>query len=181
MYHNNDISRKQHVVNRTFKSLSCDIVNPVIKFPVLLSPINTEFASKFISRVKHNTVDYKYSTSSNRRECSANFISPDILSKYPCLNPMYKFNYKLSNQFVNDIYATDYVDDDVSDELDQEQGFQREQRSWLKNKYNNLPHSQRNIILMKGDVVNIDKKTLVFDKFNYKNHTLHNDFFSDCL
>jgi len=192
----NNISRKQRVVNGPFKSLSGDISNPVIKFPVILPPINTEFANNFISRPTRNIVDYKYEQTSNRANRSSDFISPDILSKYPCLNPMYKFNYKLSKQFLNDIYTDDdsdralgdysgvdsddeideelddelddEIDEELDDEIDEELEFHYEQRNWTKMKSNTLSKNQHNIILMKGDVVNIDKKTLVFDKFNYK-------------
>ena len=180
--YNNDINRKQTGVNRSFKSLSGDIANPVIKFPVILPPINTEFANNFISRSTRNIVDYKYDPTSNRTNRSFDFISPDILSKYPCLNPMYKFNYRLSDDFLNDVYTDNGIDvdsggalgghsdADSGDEVGEEIEFQYEQRNWVKVESNTLSQSSNKpaIILMKGDVVNIDTKTLVFDKFNYK-------------
>ena len=99
---------------------------------------------------------------------------PGSIARNPYLNPMFQFKYEpsdflINNNFDNKNIVKRFEDDfdDVDDELD----YQYEQRDWIKNKSKEIENdtTASKIKLIKGDVVNIDRKTLVFQYFNSQN------------
>lgn len=152
--------------------------------PITLPPLNINYANK----VKNS---YKYNTTVNYFD---NKLRPSIthypgsIAKNPYLNPMFNFNYEPSETTLNTLctnkIVTDYnenntelddeVDDDLADEVDDELEYQYSQRKWIKNNSKNceIDMSHIPLKLIRGDVVNIDKKTLVFQSYdsNSKRH-----------
>lgn len=176
MYINYNGTRKPTVINQSSRSLPSYIITPNKRYNTGVNPgVNPV---NYTNRVRPNN-PYYYNHPLATRESTSTIISPNILSKYPCLNPMYKCNYKISNKFLNDL---DVDSDDLEEDIENDKNnildrdcndelqFNYEQRANTKNMSNKIlnAHNNYNIVLLRGDVVNIDTKTLVFDKFDYK-------------
>ncbi len=84
------------------------------------------------------------------------------LAKYPNLNPMFDVK-KITNPTVNYKNWFDNILDDSLDEL----MYMNSQRESIKKKSKKIIKSNK-ISLIKGDVVNIDKKTLVYENYSEK-------------
>lgn len=84
------------------------------------------------------------------------------LAKYPHLNPMFDLK-KITNPVVEYKNCFDNIIDDSLDEF----MYMNAQRESIKKKSENIIKKNK-ISLIKGDVVNIDKKTLVYENYSKK-------------
>ena len=170
MYNSYNTSNKKRNINSKFKNnLWYD--NKLGKYPVVLPPIDTAYANQYkpIYRNKKSRYDispYKLPSSMSHY--------PGSIARNPYLNPLFQFKYEQSDFLINNNFDSKNIvktfEDDfnnVDDELD----YQYEQRDWIKNKSKDIENdtTASKIKLIKGDVVNIDKKTLVFQYFNNQN------------
>ena len=114
------------------------------------------YTTRSNSRNKSQYSFNTYTTRSNSRN-----KSQYSLANYPHLNPLFNFE-KIFEEAYNH-NSDDYNSDNISDELD----YQYEQRKWIKSASDNIVKKNK-ISLMRGDVVNIDKKTLIYVNYNEK-------------
>lgn len=84
------------------------------------------------------------------------------LAKYPNLNPMFDLK-KITNPVVEYKNWFDNISDDSLDEF----MYMNTQRELIKKKSKNIIKKNK-ITLIRGDVVNIDKKTLVYEDYSEK-------------
>ena len=167
MYINYNIQQNKSTVNNTSKKGSC----------YLIKPNNNHY-------YKHNPIYFKARSVSSdikthihpltSHKITPNILPPKVLSKYPCLNPMYKNNYKISKSFLQSLDSDEENEKELVNNREvtnsEEELFNYENRNNIKEKSSKILNdcNKYNIVLLRGDVVNIDKKTLVFDKFDYK-------------
>jgi hypothetical protein len=152
----NNVNRIKHFKTPMYNHLIKPRVLPPLKtkyndFKTVCSPCKYTRPGK-ICNYSFN----KYATINNSRN-----KSQYSLANYPYLNPLFNFE-----KIFEDAYnytSDDYNSDNISDELD----YQYQQRKWIKNASNNVVKKNK-INLMNGDVVNIDKKTLVYVNYNEK-------------
>jgi len=151
-----NVNRPSHLKNPMYNHLIKPEVLPPLKtkyndFKPVCSPCKYTRPGK-ICNYSFN----KYTTINN--SCNKSQYS---LANYPHLNPLFNFE-----KIFEDAYnynSADYNSDNVSDELD----YQYEQRKWIKHASDNIVKKNK-ISLTKGDVVNIDTKTLVYVNYNEK-------------
>lgn len=148
-------------------------INNIAKNPsqVLLPPLNINYANKIKNSYKYTT-PFKYVD--NKLKPSVRHY-PGSIARNPYLNPMFNFNYEPSETTLNSLYTNKIVkefndSESGDDEVDHELEYQYNQREFIKNysKKCEIDTSQVPIKLIRGDVVNIDKKTLVFQSFDSK-------------
>lgn len=151
--------------------------NGLTKYPVVLPPLDTTYANKFKSMYREKPI---YSNKTSKYQVPTNYSLPPSLSHYPgsiarnpYLNPMFEFKYEPSDFFNTTQDSNKIVKtyDDFMEESDDELDYQYQQRDWIKNKSKEIQNdtSASKIKLIRGDVVNIDKKTLVFQNYNSYN------------
>ena len=114
----------------------------------------------------------KYDISSYKLPPSVSHY-PGSIARNPYLNPMFQFKYEPSDFLLNNLDTKKIVkryEDEIND-VDDELEYQYKQRDWIKKKSKEIENdtSASKIKLVRGDVVNIDKKTLVFQYFNFNN------------
>ena len=163
MYNSYNTSYKS--VNNKFKNnLWYD--KAVGTYPITLPPLDFSKTDKY--RKIYNNRPLKYN--SYKLPPSLTHY-PGSIARNPYLNPMFKFNYEPSQAIIKDIYSNNFeeipLDDSCSDD---ELEYQSNQRDIIKKKSKDIEcdTSSANIKLLRGDVVNIDKKTLVFNNYNTK-------------
>lgn len=172
MYNSYNTSNKS--INKSKKYNWYDLtLNNITKNPVqvLLPPLNINYANKIKNSYKYNTTS-KYFNNKLRPTITH---YPGSIARNPYLNPMFNFNYEPSETTLDTLYTnkiiTDFNDKESDDEeVDDELEYQYNQREWIKNnsKTCEVDTSQVPIKLIRGDVVNIDKKTLVFQSYDSK-------------
>lgn len=172
MYSSYNTSNKS--INKPKKYNWYDLtLNNIAKNPVqvLLPPLNINYANKIKNSYKYNSTTNYFN---NKLRPSITHY-PGSIARNPYLNPMFNFNYEPSKTTVDTLYTnkiiTDFNDKESDDEeVDDELEYQYNQREWIKNnsKTCEVDTSQIPIKLIRGDVVNIDKKTLVFQSYDSK-------------
>lgn len=170
MYNSYNTSNKNKHINSKFRN-NLWYNNKLSKYPVVLPPIDTAYANQL--RPVYSNRKSKYDITSYKLPSSMSHY-PGSIARNPYLNPMFKFQYEPSDFLINNKFDSKKIVktfendfDDVDDELD----YQYQQRDWIKNKSKEIENdtTASKIKLIKGDVVNIDKKTLVFQYFNSQN------------
>ena len=172
MYNSYNTSNKS--INKSKKYNWYDLtLNNITKKPVqvLLPPLNINCANKIKNSYKYNTTSKYFN---NKLKPTVTHY-PGSIARNPYLNPMFNFNYEPSETTLDTLYTnkiiTDFNDKESDDEeVDDELEYQYNQREWIKNnsKTCEVDTSQVPIKLIRGDVVNIDKKTLVFQSYDSK-------------
>ena len=167
MYNSYNTSGKNKNNNNKFRN-NLWYNNKLSRYPVVLPPIDTDYANQF--RPIYNTKQIsKYDTTSYKLPPSLSHY-PGSIARNPYLNPMFQFKYEPSDFLLNNLDTKTIVkryEEDLSD-VDDELEYQYNQRDWIKKKSKAIENdtSASKIKLIRGDVVNIDKKTLVFQYFN---------------
>jgi hypothetical protein len=163
MYNSYNTSNKS--VNNKFKN-NLWYNKAVGTYPITLPPLDFSNTDKY--RKIYNNSPVKYD--SYKLPPSLTHY-PGSIARNPYLNPMFKFNYEPSEAIIKDIYSNTFEEIPLDDNsTDDELEYQSNQRDLIKKKSKNIESdtSSANIKLLRGDVVNIDKKTLVFNNYNSK-------------
>ena len=163
--YNSNTSYKNRVYNK--KTLYQNPIYTPITRPTLLPPLRTKYNEfKTVYSPNKYTRPGKicntlYGTFNKTPPLPpSNKLPKYSLAKYPYLNPMFEIDNIVKNKY-SDEENTD--SDTIMDELD----YHYNQRDWIKNESNKIVNNNK-ISLLKGDVVNIDKKTLIYVNYNSK-------------